>query len=365
MLTSTTRCPNCGAAGLADGKPCRECDWLPLQSSEIIFIDDQMITCPGCSTQRPKGLKVCPQCGGNQLLDSPSQYANNYHLSTIFVVTTVVAICFALINVEPVVGIVVSALLGVSALRTAVLARERKRHRYPIAARDMRRIFGKSFVGIIAFLTIWCGVAFFFAMIVTDFVFEIHHFEIPVLVIVLAAVQVPSGILVFRGSRARQEMLAGAAVGFVVGFAVVISWSLVSLGNAWLLILLPFTSCLLGILFLLLQQKGNAKEYVTAHFSATTAVGIVGAVLEGSLRECAPTMLSILGLFLCPTLLSLLALERIWRWDDAFPIIRSRWRPNGPPIELGTVKIDDEPSQSDQLSNSSSNSQANHVADFS
>ena len=103
------------------------------------------------------------------------------------------------------------------------------------------------------------------------------------------------------------------------------------------------------MLRLLLSREGGARHFVTGHSIAPTVIGAVGSLIDSTQRDSPPTMLLILGLLLVPTLLSLLVIEQIWRWDDAYPVIRSHWRPVENAIKLGTVRINDETSQPEQV----------------
>ena len=239
MSTATTNsCPNCGAVGLESGKQCKRCVWIPLQSSEILFIDDEGVACPNCSTRRPVGIEECPQCGKTELLDA-SQHADNFHLSTIFILTTLVAICVGLVRVEPALGVIVSLVLGLSTIRTVVLLRERKRHRYPIVVRDMWRIFGKSIVGVVLFCAVWCFVCFFGGVILMGIANEMYVVHIPALIILLAAIHIPAGMIMMRFVRHRKLFFTGIVVGSVASGAVVLIWPHLNWGEVGVLFVIP------------------------------------------------------------------------------------------------------------------------------
>ena len=101
---SEQHCPNCRVAGLPSNSACPQCGWLPLRRSEMQFVDDQQVTCPKCSVTRPIAAPTCPSCGTREVLDSPSEKTLNFHISSIFLLTTIVAICVALFQVQSPVG---------------------------------------------------------------------------------------------------------------------------------------------------------------------------------------------------------------------------------------------------------------------
>ena len=124
-------CANCRSAELLADGSCAHCGWMPLQSTELLFVDDQEIDCPHCGARRSIDEAVCSHCGESAVLESLSPHANTFHISSIMLLTALIAVCLALGNLSPEIGLIAIVATTLVVLRMLVLTHERKRHRYP------------------------------------------------------------------------------------------------------------------------------------------------------------------------------------------------------------------------------------------
>lgn len=336
-------CPNCRSKRSAKQETCECCGWTPLRSTEMLFVEGDQVACPSCSALRPFAAKTCPSCGAEQLLESLSGNTRNFQISSLLLLTTLVGICLALCRLTPAIGVPAFIVSGFAVLRSALLIEERKKHRYPTAAKDMLRLFAGSVAGIVAasvaFVVSWAVGAIFFGGI-GEAVVGSPTVAIVLLTIFLGTSHLVTGIFAWRHDASRRMFVialafAGLTGGLVVllhavGLEVVAHWS----G------LLPLSIACVGPIIVACRRGGaeRAKGFLIGFSSAISLLGLVVVSLYG-INPRAEVGLVFLasGCHLLPLLLAVVTMQGIWKWDDAFPRAISHLRPAETPLRSPTT----------------------------
>jgi hypothetical protein len=123
-------------------------------------------TCFQCGADWPDGAAACPDCEVRivGIREAPSNLSRTFGIGTLMVVIAAVAVTFAIIRVEPVLGMVMGALLIVTLTRTlGGIARSRAVD-WPLSLHDKISLGAESFG--VAFLVVGgAAIAFFSAFI--------------------------------------------------------------------------------------------------------------------------------------------------------------------------------------------------------
>jgi hypothetical protein len=310
---------------LEEGRPCGNCGWIPLQPTELKFVDDQLVTCPHCSRPRPVASERCPICGKESVLEDLSRSSESFHLSTLLIITTLLAVCLALMRVALPLGIALLVFLTLTGVRTAALIRERKRHRYPVTPRDLRRLFGASAwgvcLGMLTLVVCLFGGGFVLAAVFTSMAFADERVAVYTLVTFNA---IALGILCsvyWRERDRRRWMLIGFAAACVFGL-LVFTLALMTRRTYIAATMSPFLliAALLGALFLSLRRGGavRARSYLVGF---ATGLGCLGVPALFILRTDFAISFEFSSLLIWPALVTFFVLENHWSWDDAFPRI--------------------------------------------
>ncbi len=310
---------------------------MPLRPTEIQFLDDQTVVCPTCSRQRPAAQTSCPDCGSRGVLQSLSLHTANFHISSLFLLTTLIAFCFALARIALWLAVPASMIAALATLRTWLLAQERKRHRYPTSPADLIRLFGWSVLGIIIAILVFGGTCFALQLPLGLLLggIAMHSEVIAVVLLVLAVIASESAAvaLFVRRRASRVKLLVGAAPAFGSGLLILscTAW-VVSYEIVHLLMLLLFTGVLLAAVWLGCRRNGGSdvRAFVVGCSIGICTLGAAALLpLNWWMREAGMYLFVLGGVFLWPALVSIVTLEKIWSWDDAFPAIASQ-PPNYP-----------------------------------
>ncbi len=308
---------------------------MPLRATEMLFLEHPTVVCPHCRQPRPVADETCPHCGDMSVLESLSPHTSNFHISSLLLVTTLFAICFAAARIAIGVGVVAFMIAGAAALRTALLVGERKRFRYPISIRILLRLFGRSVVGIIFAIVIF-GVLLFMGGVILGGVFsqimgQSESFGLVCWAILMLAGVVAAIVLVGRRRESRLMLLIGAVVACLLAIAVL---CIVRMGRGeWVEPLLLLSLPIGGLLTLCLAcHRGGldcAKSFLVGYAAGFYLSGAVALLLPGGrMQQGIAVTFVASGFLLWPALLTILALENFWSWDDAFPSVASRPRMN-------------------------------------
>jgi hypothetical protein len=320
---------------------------MPLQPTELLFVDDQTVTCPHCKRERSAQQEWCPHCGTEDILASLSKHSTNFHLSSLLLLTTLIAVCFALFRIAPGLGTAAFLMVAFSTVRTAILVRERKRHRYPTALRDVIKFFATSVAGILLMLAVFVGVSFgagfFLGMIVTTLAWRSNEVGV-VLFFVISVASVASALyVVWQSPQFRRTLWRSITASTLCGLMTVVAfwYAQPELSAFILLFFLCATACTAIVLACRRQGAGHVKSLIVGTCFGLWLVGNICLLPVHSrvAREMAP-MMGIFGLGIWPALLSVMAIERFWSWDDAFPYVRSQ-QPNLTLLPTGTPVIDE------------------------
>jgi hypothetical protein len=123
-------------------------------------------TCFQCGADWPDGAAACPDCEVRivGVREAPSTVSRTFGIGTLMVVIAAVAITFAMMRLEPVLGLVLGALLIITLMRTlGGIARSRAVD-WPLSVRDKISLGAESFG--VAFLVVGgAALAFFSAFI--------------------------------------------------------------------------------------------------------------------------------------------------------------------------------------------------------
>ncbi len=322
---SEQRCPNCRHPLAVAGSACTRCGWVPLQSTELQFLDTTDVACPDCKRPRPADADRCPYCGSRHVLGRPSSGAATFHLSTLLATITWLAFCLALCRLALVLGILLLLATGLSALRTATLVRERKKHRYPIAPKDVGALIALSFFGVLVgsfvFVLLTAATGFAVAMFFSLFPWSANHEILTIFFLCLLNATL-AWILNWRRVAQRTMiwwgMLWGIAscVPFVPAFLLCPPHFVVGFAP------LTMLAAGFGAIHLCCYRGGvlRAKSFLTG-FAAGLCVSS-GFFMQMFRSEVAVTF-AMCTFPLLPALLTIEALNSIWSWDDAFPGARS------------------------------------------
>ncbi len=350
---SEDRCPNCRAERFDGELACRQCGWMPLRSTEMLFVDDQDVVCPHCGRHRPLADDACPHCGGHDVLESAAKYTANFRISSLMLLTSLFAVCFALGRIAVVLGIVAFTFLALALLRTMLLVRQRKRFRYPVASRDLMRMFGQSLLGIIA-----AGVVFGMAGVAIGFVLAAFFSTIAwngkvgaivVFVLLVAGSQAGAVVMVGRRRESRRMMLIGLLAAWAVGICILTIVGSISRGVAETVAMMIFLN--IGTVALLLAcRRGGAVRakgwIVGCSVGLCSLGGSVMLIASNRFGYSFGDLFSVSSFLIWPTLLSIMALEGMWSWDDAFPQVAARFGPVTPesetPTSAGIFIVDEE-----------------------
>lgn len=244
-------------------------------------------------------------------------------------VTALVAVCVAIGRVFLAGGVLLFLLFGFSTVRVALLAQQRYRYGYPVSNRDLGRWFGVSVVGLIG-----GGLAFGLTCLLGTMGLGVAGSVLPgrgvdriflvgMLVTVMNAAAVAWATRLPPEQR-RLAWLGAGTGGFSAGLVVLALRTLTPVFAP--LIMLPLLSGSAG-LFYLTCIPGPVRRlmaYSIGFFTATSAWGWCGYLSpQGFPVQDMERSLLFLGLFLPPTLLTLLVMSGIWSWDDAFPETRA------------------------------------------
>ncbi len=324
-------CPNCRTERADGDLPCPQCGWMPLRSTEIQFVDDRTMACPRCGRQRPVSPTPCSYCGSRDLLEPTARHAVNFRISSLMLLTALVAFCLVLGRVAVVLGILAFGVFGLAALRTALLIRERKRFRYPVFTRDMLQIFALSIFGILVAIVVFIAVSFLCALpanIIASLP-ATRNAPLSAMFITVAIVGLQGGAVYLIGLRRERRgmILAGAATGWITGAIVVgmvASGLNAAAGLAWLILIAVF-----GLIVLTFGcQRGGAiraRALVVGYsIGLSTLGGTVFLLVPGGSFQGVGIALAMSSFFLWPILLSIMTLEGLWSWDDAFPRVARR-----------------------------------------
>jgi hypothetical protein len=307
---------------------------MPLRSTELLFVDDQTVTCPHCSRQRPVTSEFCPSCGGRDvlLLDSLSPYSANFHLSSLLMLTTLIAVCFAVARIRLEAGIAMFVITGLATLRTGLLISERKRHRYPVSSRDVRRLFGMSVGGIILALFV-LGVTLGFGGLMLGTFFAALELNSPaaalslfILVVILSLALAIR--LVRRPAPSYRPLLTGVGLAWGSGLLVlVVATTPRNTDAAGFVMLWVFIAATATAVHYASRRGGTprAKSFVVGFSIGLCTLAAVAALASRNrVVEDVALFFGMSGIYLWPVLLTIMTLETIWSWDDAFPNITRR-----------------------------------------
>ncbi|MFT5526535.1 MAG: RNA polymerase subunit RPABC4/transcription elongation factor Spt4, partial [Pirellulaceae bacterium] len=326
-----TRCPNCRAVRRANEQTCRNCDWIPLQETELVFVDEE-ITCSECKRVRPATEHQCPDCGAGVKLKSLTKGTFNYQISGIFLVMTVIAICAAVGRYLPALGIGLLFLATLAGVRTILLVQERKRHRYPTGTNDLVRLFWGRVGGVIL-----AGVVFVISILGESFVFgaiiipSMYHSEEAGLAFLgLATIVAHAGAIYMLvrklGDANWKPFIIGAVFAFVSAVVIVLVASLLppSRFRYWnplyeLVAIAPLLIAMLGTIVCAASHGAalRSMQFFTGYSAAATL--FTGFALLFGMRNPLLAALVAFGFVLWPVLLTIISLNAIWSWDDAFP----------------------------------------------
>ncbi len=326
------RCPNCRRRRSASDDPCPFCNWLPLRSTEMAFVED-CVVCPKCSAKRSATEPNCARCGAAQVLESQSENTLNFNLSSMFLVTTVVAVCVAITRVVPFLGISAFIVVGLSGYRTMLLIRERKRFRYPVAMGDVWQLMMASFVCILASVAVFVGTGFLGGIFLIAMIEPFGRTSWGALIVAAVYLGGTHGILgvhTCRKSINWPTFAGGAITGLIVGIStivIVLNFEIVES-----LVLASVATTFAGGLWLASRRGGNrsVRPYLIGHSSAMVGIGFVAVSQTFGQYYGIVEFFLLWSAMLIPTLLSVLVLEKLWSWDDAFPRTLSHERPFRP-----------------------------------
>lgn len=315
---------------------------MPLRDTELRFVDGETITCPRCSQSRPATNRSCPNCGSAEMLERLNPHTSNFQITSLFRVMTVVAICLAIARFELTCGVVAGIFSGLTMLTTAMLIRERKRHRYPVSTRETANIFlrsaGHVFVGMISLFVLTCATGFVAGIL---------------------------GIVLFPGSGlSLSRVILGISMGIV--------WWIV---GVWSMKRHPTTALIgggLGILGGVLSQFAQATgvipRVINVILQVTMAVAMPVVIFVTPIAMCCwhggnhrakawlagiALGLIMVGVFtqssridaeagffvsllLLPCLITIMIMERIMHWSDALPSVSGYIRSPEPNCSTST-----------------------------
>ena len=239
---------------------------MPLRPTELLFVDQQTVACPCCTRMRPISAESCRYCGGRDVLGALSQQSANFHLSSLLLLTTVIAVCFALTRISLVLGIPAFTLTGLATLRTALLIRLRKQHRYPVSTHDAIRLFGTSTLGITLALFVFAGTCmgggFMLGSVLGGLAMGSQSITIVVFVLVLIVSAVGAVAVVGTRRAGRRMLLAGFGAAWAFGLATYIVARLADPDVIALMLLVNVLSAAFAALVLACRRGGSVLRKI-------------------------------------------------------------------------------------------------------
>lgn len=299
-----------------------------MRSTELQFVDDREIGCPRCQRPRPLDAPSCPHCGAKDVLEPLSAYTLNFRISSLLVLTALVAVCVAVARLSPGLGVACMIVVSASALRAALLVRERKRHRYEVTLVDLWRLFVWSMLGVLL-----GGFVFFMACLMESAVLtlvlgpaELFR-ELAAWFVFLLAVHAIAGALISWDAACQRTLLRAVVWG--LGSSAVVLFAELTLPVTFALwtLLLPLATALAGMIHVASRRGGGrqVRAFAFGHSAALSLAGLAGlAVVPRSVLGPEAVALGLLSLAaaLWPTLVTAYILGLVWSWDDAFPAPR-------------------------------------------
>jgi|GEM_PF-5013275 len=346
--TEARRCPNCRAVRPATNDPCNNCSWMPLQETELLFVDDE-ITCSECKQKRPATQLNCPNCGTSVELKSLTTGNFNFQISGIFIVMTVIAVCAAVGRFAPPLGIGMFLLSALAGVRTVILVQERKRHRYPAGSTDLMRFFGGSIGGIIIAGIVYgtTQVGVFFLLGVLVFPFMMYRDMNGYFMLGFTMLFAHAGAIYMLKQRVKdgdwKVAYIGGGFAFVSAVAIFMGSMVFSFRQFYFLQEL-FACIPVGIAFVATivcsAFRGGALRAMLFYTGFSSAAIVFTAI--GFLCDWQNPLYAGLGsasVTLCPVLLTILSLGAFWSWDDAFPFAMSNHRYRSEPSDSNRSEI--------------------------
>ncbi len=308
---------------------------MPLRPTEMRFVDDQSMVCPHCSRPRRVTDESCPHCSARAVLESLSRDTANFHISSLLLLTTLIAVCLALTRVSLALGIPAFLIVGLATLRTGLLVRHRKRHRYPVFTKDLLRLFGWSITGILLAFVAFGGAlmvgGFFLAMLANTFLPRSETTAVIVFVLLIIGGEVGAIVMVGRRRESRPLLLIGTASAAVGGLIVLTAALGMRPDFASLTMLSFFAALGLSAVAIACGNGGvaRAKSFIVGCSAGMCMLAVADLLLLSPWRndEIGVAFGVSAALLLWPTLLSIMVLEKLWSWDDAFPKVAARTHP--------------------------------------
>jgi len=338
---SQQRCPNCRAMRPDNEAPCRQCGWMPLRPSELLYIDGHTVTCPNCSHARAATDERCPRCGSSGVLEPPSPHVANFHTSSLLLLATVIALCFALCRLSLAVGLPAFVLVGFATFRTCLLVLERKRHRYPHSLKDLSSMFGSSMIGIVVSSVVFIAAAAIAYMLAGAFLAPLFGpwltTQDALLLVIPTALS--SGLAVFTvvGRRKERQQVVALGAAVTLGHGLVsIALSRFHVFSGLVMLLWALAMCATALTLACWRGAGARIRSFLVGCSCSLCILQVVALIWARSRFEMSVSFGALAILLWPLLLAVMALERIWSWDDAFPRINH---------QLHTAPFNPRPSQ--------------------
>ncbi|MCA9178549.1 MAG: zinc ribbon domain-containing protein [Planctomycetales bacterium] len=308
------RCPNCRSTRVRDGDVCERCGWIPAPATEMVFVDNTTMRCPVCSAERPGDAECCPCCGAEQRLQSFAANSGvSFHISSLLIATTLLAVCLALMRVVMPLGIIALTITLLAGYRTALLTFERKRLRYPVSDSQAFELFLHSVGGVVLAGAVLVMLLFAWNMALFGMLYALGSGggSASFFGIMEFGLFMVTGTVVGLLATAPQfwkDLFRGVVAGLLAGAPMLID----NRNEPWLL--LPIAAMFLGAMAFLSRRGGavRARAYCT---------GLAIALWLESLFQGPPLnepLFAILCAQLVPILLTMLLMERIWSWEDVF-----------------------------------------------
>ena len=326
-------CPNCTAISFSEGA-CEACGWLPLQETEMVFLD-QEITCPVCGQERSAHTPICPRCKTEDVLVE-GRGATVFGLPFLFLLTAVIGICLALWRLHFLIGGPVTLICVGAGLRTGILAHQRRRAGYPVTKPFIRSVFTNSAFTLVAGLIIFCVVTIGVMAPISGIAATSNPTTIVTGFVVLMALQHAVAFVLAWLCKSRRGTLRSAMRGGfwgLVNSAIVCSVATVfSNPNnmvqpaiaIWILVIYPAIVTIDCCRIVLHHQSGI---HAIAFCQGNSLVGWMSAALINAV-VMVPTDLNVIAFSVAamwlPAVATCFLLQQLWSWDDAFPATRSK-----------------------------------------